>query len=246
MKPSGMKSLLTILCVAVAAWCGVLRGATPEEEADALFAEPRSVERVSRSVKSCEAALAKGSDADLLWRAARGAAWLARHGPEKERRAQAERGMEFSRDAARAAPAKPEGYFYYGMTLGLLSRIDRTSRYIDRIERIGKKLIEVDKKYAYGGGDRLVGLIYLNTYSYPFVGAGSLKEAEEHLRRACDLSPDYGYNQLSHAKALLEQDKKAEARRALEKVIASKPPPGESEDHVQWVTEAKQLLRDNR
>jgi len=241
-----MNALTKILAVAAVGWSGVLPGATPEEEADALWAEPRTAERIIKSVKTCEAALAKGPDADLLWRAARGAAWLARHGPEKERRAQAERGVAFAKDAARASPAKPEGYFYYGMTLGLLSRIDQTSRYIDRIERVGKKLIEIDEKYGYGGGDRLVGLIYLNTYSYPFVGAGSLKEAEAHLRRACELFPDYGYNQLSHAKALLDQDKKAEARRALEKVIASKPAPGESEDHAQWVAEAKQLLRENR
>jgi tetratricopeptide (TPR) repeat protein len=239
-----MKIFPMMLWTAAALWGGGLSAATPEEEADALFAEPRTLERVVKSVKTCEAALAKGQDADLLWRAARGAAWLARHGPEKERRAQAERGMELSRDAARAAPAAPEGYFYYGMTLGLISRIDRTSRYIERIERIGKKLIEVDRKYAYGGGDRLVGLIYLNTYSYPFVGVGSLKEAETHLRRACELFPEYGYNQLSHAKALIEDDKKREARRALEKVIASKPPPGESEDHAEWVAEARKLLRE--
>jgi tetratricopeptide (TPR) repeat protein len=241
-----MKSLPKVLCVALAGWCGVLRGATPEEEADSFWAEPHTVERVQQSVKACETALAKGTDADLLWRAARAEGWLARHAPEKERRAHAERAVAFGKNAARAAPAAPEGYYYYGSNLGVLSRIDRTSRYIDRMERLGKKIIEIDEKYWYAGGRRLLGLLYLNTHSYPFVGAGSLKEAEEHLRRACELSPEYGYNQLSHAKALLEQDKKAEARRALDKVIASKPPPGETEDHVQWVAEAKKLLPETK
>jgi tetratricopeptide (TPR) repeat protein len=246
MKLSGMKPLTRMLCVAAAGWCGVLRGATPVEEADSFWSEPHTVERVKQSVKSCETALAKGPDAGLLWRAARAEGWLARHAPEKDRRDHAERAVAFGKEAARTAPASPEGYFYYGSNLGVLSRIDSTSRYIDRIERLGKKLIQIDEKYWYAGGRRLLGLLYLNTHSYPFVGAGSLKEAEENLRRACELSPEYGYNQLSHAKALLEQDRKVDARRALEKVVASKPPPGESEDHAQWVTEAKQLRRDNK
>jgi len=218
------------------------RAGTPQEEADALYREPRTSERVLKSLAVCEAALAKSADSTLAWRAARACAWLGKRGAEKDQRAHVERGIVFCKDAIRAAPASPEGYYFHGLNLGILSRIDRTSRWISRMERMGKKLVELDEKFGHAGGRRLIGLLYLNTHAYPFVGAGSLKEAEEHLRRACELSPDYGYNQLSFAKVLLKKDKDEEARRALEKVIASSPPAEEAEDHVSWIAEAKTLL----
>src|SRR4030095_3623726 len=177
----------------------LLSALSPVAEADALFEEPRTLERVRGALKICEAGAT--TDFDLAWRAARACAWLAKNDPDHHAaRELALKGVKFAEGASRLRPRSVEGCYFEAVNLGHLSRLERTSKHLSRMEELAKQALALDETFEHGAPHRFLGLLYHDASGYPFVGVGSMKEAEAHLRRACAMAPDYGYNQLALAK----------------------------------------------
>src|SRR4029453_15303823 len=131
--------------------------------------------------------------------------------------------------------------YFEAVNLGQLSRLERTSKHLSRMEELAKQALALDETFEHGPPHRFLGLLYHDASGYPFVGVGSMKEAEAHLRRACAMAPDYGYNQLALAKVLISLNRSAEARVRSLLAIQSNPPTGEHEEHKKWVTESQRL-----
>ncbi|MBI4585298.1 MAG: tetratricopeptide repeat protein [Planctomycetes bacterium] len=215
-------------------------------EADQLYLEPRSPAKVRQSLSVAAQSISRANGYAALWRAARACAWLADSElDEEERHRYAFEGVAISKEAARLAPQLPESHFYYALNLGLLSQIEgKGLNRIPVLERLAKKVVELDEKFEHAGGHRFLGLLYLETKDYPFAAIGDLEDAFRHLKRACELAPDYGHNQLALAQAYYEDGEYEKAAERLKLVLASPAPPDESEDHRKWVEKAKELLEE--
>jgi tetratricopeptide (TPR) repeat protein len=86
---------------------------------------------------------------------------------------------------------------------------------LKQIERVLKRLRDIDPDYAFGGAERALGGIYREAPR--FVSIGSLSRAERNLRAAVRRAPEFPGNVLGLAEVLADREKHAEARRLLER-----------------------------
>ena len=81
-----------------------------------------------------------------------------------------------------------------------------------------KKVISISPKYDHGGAYRMLGEMYTQlpqTAGRPDSITRDLDLAEEYLRKAVRLAPDYPENHLALAEALFRQDKFPQALESL-------------------------------
>lgn len=173
-----------------------------------------------------EALLAEPTSADLLLRQSRLLFLLAEPEAEAARALPwIERGDESARLLRRAAPDRVEGHYYGALFLGLRARHQsiRAAFFLDRIERQGRRALEIDRSYDHGGPCRLMGMLLLRAPSWP-QGIGDPEEGLELLREAAAAS-DYPRNRLLLAEALAEAGERREACEQLAGVLED-PDPG--------------------
>jgi tetratricopeptide (TPR) repeat protein len=214
-------------------------------EADDLYREPRSIDRVRRSLEIYLRSISAKNHYDALWRAARACMWLADHRLEGDARIEiAFKGVSIAEEATRRSPNRAEAHYYHGLCLGTLSRLEGGGlRRVKVMEAAGLRVIELDEAFEYAGGHRFLGMLYGRTKDHPLAGIGSFEEAVEHLERAHELFPGYAYNGLALAEVLISEEEEPERSRALlEEVLGTPPPPDRSADHARWVARARDLL----
>ena len=214
------------------------------ERADALYREPRDGTRVEQSLKLCLDSVSSHGGYSGLWRALRASAWLAeRHGDEERRHEFAIQGVGLGPGAIALTPNSAETHYYYALCLGQLSSIEsRDGGRVPKMAAAVRRVIEIDEKLDRAGAHRFLGLLYLETESYPLIAIGTIDDAFEHLERACELFPDAGDNHLSLARALIEDEEETEARDHLRRVVDSPVPDDQTDEHGEWVEEARALL----
>jgi tetratricopeptide (TPR) repeat protein len=215
-------------------------------ESDALYREPRTPERVERSFEAALAARA-GNDEEALWRAARASFWLSRRHPQAEVQIAFSRkgvalGEEDVASRTSAAP-RPEPYFFLALNLGRLSELTGGGLLrIARMKELAAEVVRIDERFAHAGGHRFLGILTHRTSAVPLFAAGTPDDARRHLERACEIAPDYPENHSALAEVLLTFAEPAAARAALERALASPPPPDHAEDHREWTARARELL----
>lgn len=216
--------------------------------ADGLYHEPRTPERVRRSFLLCEVSISRHDNYSGFWRAMRACAWLAEnHTDEDERERYALYGVGLGLDAIKHCGRRPEPHYYYALCLGFLMREQGAFGGADRVEIMDKhckQVLEIDEKFDSAGAHRFLGVLYLETEAIPFIDVGTYEDSVRHLERACELFPDYGYNQLALARTLLDDDEYDKAQGCLQRVVQSPVPENEKAEHGAWVTEAKELLEE--
>jgi tetratricopeptide (TPR) repeat protein len=87
---------------------------------------------------------------------------------------------------------------------------------IPRMLEQAESAVEKDPMVAHAGPYRLLGGIYLRAPAWP-LSVGDLDEALRHLEKAAELGPSWAENHLMLAEALVEDDRKDEARAAFDK-----------------------------
>jgi tetratricopeptide (TPR) repeat protein len=131
-------------------------------------------------------------------------------------------------------PDRVEGHYYYALNVGRLADVDR--RYglaaVAEMEPALRRAIELDERFDFAGGLRLLGILHLRTPAPP-VSIGSARKGLRALERAVELFPDHPENQLYLAEALRDNDRVGEARAALQKVPDTEP----------WRAQRQQLWR---
>ena len=114
-----------------------------------------------------------------------------------------------------------------------------------QIRRHAEVLIELDPRYADGGGLRLLGRLHTATPKVPFVtGWIDRRQGIELLRRAHALSTRDARNALFLAEALLEHapDRWAEAIALLREVAARSPAPESVIEETETIDAARRRL----
>ena len=102
------------------------------------------------------------------------------------------------------------------MNLGQLADTKRNLaalKMVKEMEREFQAAADLDDRIDYAGPERNLGLLYLQ--SPVIVSIGSRAKAQQHLRRAVELAPEYPENRLNLIEAGLKWGDRAGARREL-------------------------------
>ncbi|MFH1829631.1 MAG: tetratricopeptide repeat protein [Pseudomonadota bacterium] len=132
----------------------------------------------------------------------------------------AEKGMEYAETCLMKAPEEAGCYYWRAVNTGLYYKI-HVIGYQDGIKKMladCNKVISLSPKYDHAGAYRMMGEIYTQlpqTAGRPDSITRNVELAEEYLRKAVRLAPDYPENHLALAEALLAQGKIADALEAL-------------------------------
>lgn len=121
------------------------------------------------------------------------------------RAATAHEGIEVCQQWLRRAPNQAAAHYYLGMNLAQLARTKSLGALplVREMEREWLVTLALDPHCDYAGADRNLGLLYRDTPGFP-ISIGSRAKAEEHLRHAVELDPEYPENHLN----LIETDRK--------------------------------------
>lgn len=150
---------------------------------------------------------------------ARTSASSSSHGGAK---AAALEGIVSSERCILAAPDNAGCYYWRAVNTGLFLRVNIIGyqRGVKKMIEDCKKVIAFDPSYEHAGAFLILGQLYTQL---PQTGGTAdsvvrnLPFAEENLKKATEIAPDYPENYLSLAETLYEEEKKSEAAEALAK-----------------------------
>ena len=114
-----------------------------------------------------------------------------------------------------------------------------------KIRDLATAVVRLDPSFEDGGGYRVLGRLHHQTPSIPFVtGWASRTEALENLRLAVKVAPANFVNRLYLAEATwdYEKDRRAEARKALETLVADTPTAAFAVEDARAQEDARTLL----
>lgn len=115
-----------------------------------------------------------------------------------------------------------------------------------KVRDLAEIVVAMDEGFEFAGGHRILGRLHEVSPRIPFI-TGFIKRslALENLKRAVELAPQYGQNQLFLAEAehdLGTKAEQAEAPQRLKKLVASAPLPGYEIEEALTRREARTLL----
>jgi hypothetical protein len=190
------------------------------QNADALYADRANLaSATTASALWADALKQDPRDFEAAWKLARVAYWLGGHAPDKERRAQLERGMEAARTAIALEPNRPEGHFWLAANMGTLAEsfgLRNGLRYRGPVKQELEAVLKLDPGFMNGSADRVLGRWY---FRVPRLFGGSNKRAEEYLRASLKYDENSTISHFFLAEVLIDEDRPQEARAALQKVI---------------------------
>lgn len=114
-------------------------------------------------------------------------------------------GIEAARKAIAADGKSAAGHYYLALNIGQLARTKMLGalRLLTEMEAELKRVVELDRAFDYAGGDRTLGVLYLEAPGWP-TSVGSKSKARTHLARAVEIAPDFPDNQISLMEACLK------------------------------------------
>ena len=148
-------------------------------------------------------------------------------------------GISIAEQCLMRAPEEPGCYYYRAINTGLFHEVKvvgyqkGVKQMIDDCE----KVIKLDPKYDHGGAYRILGQIYTKlpqTTGRPDSVTRDLDKAEEYLKQAVRIGPDYPENHIFLAETLLEQEKYAEASAELATAEELSPRWRQDKSHDEW------------
>jgi tetratricopeptide (TPR) repeat protein len=215
------------------------RAVTPptSSEADALYGLREDIPKAVAAAAFWAQRLANDeADFEAAWKLARACYWLGGHVPEAERRARFEQGIEAARRAASAQPNRPDGHFWMAANMGGMAEgfgLRAGIRYRGPIKASLEKALAIDAAYLDGSADRALGRWYARV---PRLFGGSDAKAVEHLQRSLKYAPDSIASHFFLAETYLEMDRRDDARRELEDVLAAP-------FHPDWIPEEREFKK---
>jgi len=230
-----------------ALWLQAAAPALPDP--DALYAkrEDPAAARQAADIWGTRLQGSAGKDFEAAWKLARAAYWLGSHEDADEAgRAALERGMQAARAAIHVQPNRPEGHFWlaanvralaesFGFRIGL--------KYRDAIKRELETVLRIDPGFQQGSADRALGRWYDKV---PGLFGGSNRKSEEHLRRSLTYDPTSHASLYFLAETLHDMRRDAEARTALQTLIAAQLHAGWEPEDREFKAKAQRLLRELR
>jgi hypothetical protein len=225
---------------------GLQEAATARPDPDALYAA-REHRPSARNAADMWAARLAASPADFesAWKLARATYWLGTRPdePAATRRATLEEGLRAARAATAIRAAQPEGHFWLAATMGALAEshgLRMGLRYRGAIKRSLEMVLTLDPAYLHGSADRALGRWY---FRVPGLFGGSKSKSEQHLRRSLTYNPDSHASLYFLAETLHAMGRDAEARDALERLLAAPVDPEWAPEDREFKAKASVLVK---
>lgn len=135
----------------------------------------------------------------------------------------------------------PLGHLWWASACGRIGQLRGVMRslfLVPALKREFTRTLELDPQNA--TAHAALGVLY---YTLPAFAGGSLAKAEDHLRKALAIDPNYTLARLDLAKTYIKANRPAEARTQLELLLATKNPTIPADYCLDDRPEAEQLLR---
>jgi hypothetical protein len=232
------------LYIAAFAPHGVLAQGSGADDPDALYRDRMTLASATRAAAIWSARLAANAkDFESAWKLARAQYWLGTNGlPERDRKPALEAGIAAARRAVAIDLQKPEGHFWIAANMGALAEsfgMRQGLKYRGPIRDELEMVLKLDPGFQQGSADRALGRWY---YKVPGLFGGDGKKSEAHLRKALSYNPQSVITYLFLAETLIDLNRQAEARKALEAAIAAPDDPEWTPEDRGFREQAKRLL----
>jgi tetratricopeptide (TPR) repeat protein len=205
------------------------------QDPDRLYADREKLSSALEASSIWEARLAKNPrDFESAWKLARNCYWLGGHVPENERRKQFERGIDAAMKAIELQPNRPEGHFWLAADMGAMAEgfgLRAGIKYRGPIKKELETVLMIDAAFQQGSADRALGRWY---FRVPRLFGGSKDKSVEHLKKSLTYAPESSATHFFLAETYVEMDKKADAKRELQAVLAAPL-------HPEWTPEDKEF-----
>ena len=212
-------------------------------QAEALFRQREDVSKLREAVRLLAAARTPDSrNYEIEWQYARFNYFLGRQSDsEKESEQAFENGVQAGKIAARIAPDKPDGHFWFAANLGEQAKKSPVTvgiKSVDDIREAMKKVIAIQPDYQGASAYDALAQVELTTGLF----GGKPEKAVEYLEKALELEKNNSYIYLHLAQAYLAVGRDAEAKRHLQHVLKMNPSPEYKFEHKEITEKAKKLL----
>ncbi len=211
-------------------------------EADKLYAARGDLTRVRQGLIALRQAQATaGGNYDLAWRLAKFNYYLGSHSPDDAERARAFReGIEAGKLAVKLQDSKADGHFWLGANYGGNAQISTLAGLaeIDDIKREMETVIKLDEGYQAGSAYMVLGQVYLES---PRLLGGDTQEAIEYFQKGLRFGPNNLLLRWHLAQAYADANRKEDARKEIEGLLAMKVQPGYEPEQKEAVEKAQKL-----
>ena len=215
----------------------------PDLTADALYARREDLASAKQAAAIWAERLQQNpKDFEAAWKLARARYWLGGHGPEPERKASLQAGIQAGRAAVAAEPNRPHGHFWIAANMGSLAEsfgLRQGLKYRGDIKNELLTVLKLDPAFQQGSADRALGRWY---YKVPGLFGGSKKQSEQHLRASLGYGPNNTASRFFLAETLRALDRPQEARAELQKVLDAPIDPDWGPEDRDFKEQARRLL----
>lgn len=213
------------------------------DDPDALYAAREDLTSARRAADIWRTRTqSQPTDFEASWKLARALYWLGGHGPEAGRRKDLEDGIEAAKLAMAAQADRPEGYFWMAANMGALAEsfgLRAGIKYRKPVKEALEKVLSLDPAFQQGSADRALGRWY---FKVPGLFGGSNEKSVEHLHKSLTFNPQSTSSLYFLAETLLDMNRKAEARDALQQVLDAPLDPQWGPEDKEFKAKAKDLL----
>lgn len=217
------------------------------DEADRLYADRANLASAVRASALYAEEIARDpGHFEAAWKLARANYWLATHAERRDRHKYIRQGIDAGRIARRARPERPEGHFWLAATMSALaesSGVLTGVRYRMPIKEALEQVLRIDPAFMQGSADRALGRWY---FKVPGLFGGSKRHAEAHLRKSLTYDPNSTLSHLFLAELLLSDNRRAEARYSLNRVINAPVNPDWIPEDEEFKAQAREMLTNLR
>lgn len=231
------------LYIALCGAAGLAQSASPQDDPDKLYAAREDLAGARRAADIWADRLRKNpKDFEAAWKLARAEYWLGGHAAESERKAVLEAGVRSARVAAQLQPQRPEGHFWMAANMGELAEshgLRQGLKYRGDIKDALLTVLKIDPAFQQGSADRALGRWY---YKVPGLFGGSKTKSEEHLRKSLAYNPQSTASLFFLAETLIAQDRDADAREMLQRVLDAPLDPEWTPEDREFKKKAEALL----
>ena len=211
-------------------------------DAEALYAQRTDLMKVRQALIALrQAQAANPANFDLAWRSAKYDYYLGAHSTDNDEKDKAYHdGIEAGKLAVQLNDGRPEGHFWLGANYGGNAEMSTLAGLtdIEDIRREMEAVIKTDPTFEAGSAYLALGQVYMKA---PKIFGGDLEKAIGYLEQGVKIGPTNGLLRVRLAQAYAAANRKADAQREIDALMAMKAMPGYEPEYNDAVKEAKVL-----
>jgi tetratricopeptide (TPR) repeat protein len=250
-SPSAASNCLIRSCIVLfyVVCCGAWTPADRQDagaaapSADALYEDRANLGSAEQAAALWRAELARDPQAfDAAWKLSRVDYYLGDHLAADSQREAYEDGIDAGRKAAAIKPGRAEGHFWLAANMGMMAEsfgLRAGLKYRGPIRDELLKVVQIDGAYNGGSAYRALGRWYDKV---PRLFGGNKKLSEQYLKKSLEYAPNNTVSHFFLAELYVDEDRTAEARAELQKVLDAPPDPDHGPEDREYQEKARLLL----